>query len=331
MKTNTLLITALALCLSCFSCSKSPKVVKETKTMPTAPVVLKLKWPEGRYMVQTLEIKQSSEMTVPGAPKPMKQDMTMGQDYSMSVLKAREAGKREVEMKFIGSRMMMKMEDRVLVDFDSSKKSSGATNAVADIFKQLVGTKIRLVLDASNRVESVEGTEELGSRLKSGAGGDPSGVFESMFKKDYFKQLMDFARNLPDKAVEPGDTWPMHYEIAMGSLGTMVMDYTMTFQNWEKRNDRYCARIGMDGTVKSSGEQSPNAQGMKISIEGGKSSGDTLFDLDMGMFIESTMNQDMKMNITIPNPAAASKPGTPKTLNITSLMNQVIKTKLELK
>jgi hypothetical protein len=109
------------------------------------------------------------------------------------------------------------------------------------------------------------------------------------------------------------------------------VDYTFTLQSWEKRNDRYCARIAFEGTTKSKSGATSNAQGVAISIQEGKSTGETWFDLDMGMFILTTMNGDMKLNITIPNPAAAQKPGTPKTQTITGLLNQNIITKLELK
>jgi hypothetical protein len=118
-------------------------------------------------------------------------------------------------------------------------------------------------------------------------------------------------------------------EIEMGQLGTMVMDYTYTFENWEKRNDRYCARIGIDGTVKTKPGDAPKTQGMNIMIEDGKSSGETWFDLDMGMFVNTVLNQDMKMKVTVPDPRPAKTPNAPKTQTITGALNQMITIKLE--
>ena len=48
---------------------------------------LKLKWPVGQHIVQSLDFKMKSEITVPKQPAPIKQDMTIGQSYALSVLK----------------------------------------------------------------------------------------------------------------------------------------------------------------------------------------------------------------------------------------------------
>jgi len=330
MKKNLILIaTTLALSLPCVGCKKSSTVTVTTTTAPSGPVELKLKWPVGRRMVESFDIKQNSEIFAPGVPAPMKQEMNMGQSYALAVLKERAGGGPEVEMEFRSIRMTLKMGERAMLDFDSTTKSpANATNPVAIAFGKLVGAKIRFQLDASNRVESVEGVDDLRTRLMSGAQSDPMGILNSMFSEDYFKQMMDHSRNLPAKPVGPGDTWPVQLEIAMGDLGTMIMDYTYTFQTWEKRDQRYCARIGFDGTVKNKAGQDLKIQGMNVSIEGGKSSGETWFDLDVGMFVETTLKQDMKMFMTMPAQTRANA-RTRQSQTITNVMSQLITIKLE--
>ena len=319
----------LAVALPWMGCKKST-VVKTTTSMPTGPVELILKWPEGRRMVQSFDLKQGNEIQVPGMPTPMKQDMTMEQKYRMTVLKDRPDGKHEVEFEFLDSHLAMKMGEKVMIDTGTGKKAAGGpANAVAGVFDKLAGAKIRFLLDTSNRVEKVEGVDELQSRLGTDKQNDPTGVMGSMFKEDYFKQMMDHGRSLPPKPVSPGDTWPVQWEIAMGDLGTLVMDFTYTFDSWQKRNDRYCARIGIEGTVKTKPGQTLQTQGMSIVIKEGTSTGETWFDLDAGMFVDTVLNQDMKLNITVPNQARGAAPNAPKTQNITSALNQAIKIKLE--
>jgi len=46
----------------------------------------------------------------------------------------------------------------------------------------------------------------------------------------------------------------------------------------------------------------------------------------MGMFVETSLDQDIKMLMTVPNPRATGQ--APKTLTITNMMHQTIVTKL---
>ena len=327
-KNLILIAVTLALCVPWLGCKKST-VVKTTTSAPSGPVEMKLKWPEGRRMVQSFELKMVNEMNVPGAPAAVKQDMTMEQKYEMTVLKERPDGKHEVDFEFLSSRMTMKMGDKVMFDTDAPPKTTGKrADPMAGLFKKLAGAKIHFLLDTSNRVETVDGVQDLQSRLSSGKANDPTGAVNSMFKEDYFKQMMDHGRNLPPKAVSPGDTWPVQMEFEMGELGTVNMDYTYTFEGWELRNDRYCARIGIDGSLKIKPAENPQAKGVNLAIEGGKSSGETWFDLDLGMFVDTTINQDMKLTVTMPN-QVRNKPNAPKTQTITGTINQVITMKLD--
>jgi len=328
MRNNGIKLIAAALTLAAVlvsdGCKKST-VVKTTTTAPSGPVELKVKWPAGRHMVQNFDLKENNEMTVPGTPAPMRQTMNMEQKYGMTVLPDRSDGKHEVEFEFLSSHMMMKMGEKVMMDTDSSAKlPNGQPNPAGDVFKKLSGAKIRIVLDASNQVESVEGIDALQSRLGGGGANDPTGALKSMFK-----QMMNFGRYMPTKAVAPGDTWPVQLEVEMGNMGTMVLDYTYTLKNWELRNDRYCAHIGVEGTIKTKPGDNPQMPGMNIAIDNGTSSGETWFDLDMGMYVETSLNQEMKMTITVPNRRGGGAPNAPKNMTITGDVNQVINIKLD--
>jgi len=241
-----------------------------------------------------------------------------------------------LEMEYLNTKMGMSMAGRKMLDYDSTKKSAKPNDPDIAAMGKMTGAKIEFILDASNRVESVEGIEDLQSRMEGATKNDQSGMLKSLLSADTLKQMMDHAANLPDKAVQPGDSWPVHHEFAMGPLGTMVMDFTNTLNGWEKRNNRWCARIGVDGTIKSKPGDAADSPmpGMKIAVSDGTTSGETWFDLDMGMFVDSTMNQDMKLAITVPtgNPNKKTKKNAaPATQTINSDMHQVLKTTFELK
>ena len=331
MKKHILLtIVTLALGLSWVGCNKSGKLdTASTFKAPAGPIEFKLKWPVGERIVQSLDIKQNSEVSVPNQPASIKQDMTMGQGFALSVLKEDADGGHEVEMEFLSMRMKMEQGGKTVIDYDSEKKSPGdKTNLVAVMFQKFIGAKIRYFLDASNQVQRVEGIDELKDRLTTGGPKDPSTMFKSIFNEEYFKQMMDYSRNLPPKPVQPGDTWPVKRDISMGDLGAMVMNYDITFQSWEQRGKRTCARLKFQGTVKNKPTQNPAPNGMTIAIQDGTTSGVSWFDPELGMVIDTTFNQDMKMTMTMPMNGRATA-GAGRMLTMTNNMSQVVTVKLD--
>jgi hypothetical protein len=331
MNKNLLLIaTTLALSLSWMGCNKSGKLAEpSTYKTPSGAVELKLKWPTGERIVQDLDMKQNMEMVVPGQPNPIKQDTAMGQEYGLTVLKETPDGGHELEMEFLSARLGVKMGDKTMMDFDSTKKAaSDKPNQVADMFGKIVGSKIQLYLDASNEVQRVEGVDDLISRLSTGAQPAALASIKAMYTEGYFKQMMSANRFMPPKAVQPGDTWPVQIEFPMSTMGILVMDYTFTFASWEMHGKRNCARFEFQGTITTKPDPDAKPGGMSISILNGDSSGMSWFDPDLGKSIETVMNQDMKMVIKMPPNPRVTPAAAARLQNITNQMTQAITIKL---
>jgi hypothetical protein len=331
MNKNLVLIgTALALSLTWVGCNKSGKLAQPSNFVtPTGPVELKLKWPQGERIVQDMDMKQTMEFSMPGQPAPMKQDMTMGQEYGMTVLQANPDGSHEVEMDFLSARMSSTMGGRKLLDYDSAKKStSDKPNPVAGIFGKIVGSKIQFFLDATNGIERVEGIDEMMNRLQSGVSPAELAPLKSSFSEGYFKQLMSANRFMPPRPVQPGDTWPVEMNYPMGTMGTLVLNYDFTFKSWEMHGQRNCARFEFDGTLKSIPDTNASPTGMSMNITDGSTSGVSWFDPELGITIDTTMNQDMDMVITLPMNPRANAGAAGRIQTITNQMNQILNIKL---
>lgn len=325
-----LIATTLALSLSWLGCDKSGKLAESsTFTPPSGPVELKLKWPKGERVVQEMDMKQNMELNIPGQPAPIKQDMTMGQQFGLTVLNETPDGGHEVEMEFLSARMGSTMGGKTLLDYDSSKTASGDnTNPVAAMFGKIIGSKIQFFLDASNEVQRIEGVDALVERMTSGGQVASLAPFKSMFNEGYFKQMMSANRFMPPKAVQPGDTWPVQMEFPMEPLGIMVMNYTFTFESWQMHGKRNCARMEFQGTITTKPDPSSKPTGMSMSIVDGNTSGVCWFDPEIGKTIDTSMNQDMKMVIKMPMPSRGKSGAAPQIQSMTNQMNQVITVKL---
>src|SRR6267378_3432738 len=95
-------LALLLLALPLAGCKKAgePKtaataVAKSTRGNDAAD--LKIKWPPGARYTQRMEVATTSETFVPKTPNPVKQDLALNQEFSITVLKERDGGGRELE------------------------------------------------------------------------------------------------------------------------------------------------------------------------------------------------------------------------------------------
>lgn len=321
-KNHLLIAVALMSSLSWMGCGKEEKLNEPSafKT-PAGPVELKIKWTPGEQIVQDMDLKQTMNMNLPGQAAPVKQEMTMGQEYSLNVLKETPDGGHEVEMEFLRMRMSIAMGGKQMADFDSARKSTeNQGDAAGGILTKLVGSKIRYFLNATNGVDRLEGMDELMTKLASSA--PEAMALKGMFNEDFFKQMMSQSRYLPSKPVQLGDTWPVEIDFPMGGIGTLALDFTYTMKAWEMHGQRNCARLDFDGTIKSK----PGTDGTSpVSISGmdGTLSGTSWFDPALGMIIDTTMNQDLTMTMNLPKGGGAASSGGMK-----MQMNQVMTIKM---
>jgi hypothetical protein len=325
------IVVASAAVFAGAGCNKSGKLDTRSQfTTPAGPVELKVKWPVGERVVQDMEMKQASEINVPGQPAPTKQNTTMGQKYALTVLNQDAGGGPELEFEFLSARMSVETGGKIVMAYDSAKPATeNKKNAAADVFSKVVGSKIRFFMDASNNVERMEGVDDLVNRLST-TSQDPSATgLKSTFNEGYFKQVMSANKFLPPKPVQPGDTWPVQLEFPLTGLGTMTLDYNITLKSWEMHGKRNCARMEFEGSIKLKADATPAPGGMKVSVPDGTTTGVSWFDPDLGIVIDSVVNQDMTMIITLPGNPKARAGAAGQGMTITNQMSETINVKLD--
>ena len=319
---NLFFVLCVTLVAALLGCSKSAPVI-HAGPPPTGPTVLKLQGPVGSRIALTVDLNQPMETTIPGQREPMKQNLSLTQKYNASVLSESPDGSRVVEVEIAGTKVSMKGGQQGGLEFDTTDKSAEnfPTGAAA---RKLVGAKVQIYLDASNEVQKVEGTDELKKLIGPTTKNDPTGMLTDLTSEDTFRNIMQSNKSLPQTPVQPGDTWPIHRETRSHTMGAMVTDHTYTFKGWERRNDHNVAHLEFDGTVTSKAGEDLRISGMPATMKGGKSSGESWFDLEEGMFVEVDLTQDMTITLTLPKQA-----GTMAGQPITVSLNQFITVKAE--
>jgi RNA polymerase sigma factor (sigma-70 family) len=318
-------LIALALAATLFGtgCNKSGKLGQPSAfTLPAGPVELKLKWPASERTVKSINLKIDSEISMPNPSAPIKQMTSMGQKYGLTVLNADADGGHEVEMEVLGASMKLNQGGKTVIDYDSEKKASDTGKnpvaaAIRKMFENIIGAKFQFFLDASNHVERTEGVDALMARLETGGPPMATAGIKSMFNEGYLKQMIGSSEYLPSK--------PVQMNLAMGELGTLMLDYNFTFQNWETHGKRVCARLEYDGTLK--GHPNPDAKpaAMTTTIQDGTCSGVSWFDPELGVGIDGNVSQDLIVIMTMP----INVRGKTITQTLTNVMHQVITIKLD--
>ncbi len=261
------------------------------------PVEMKIKWEVGKRYVQRVDMSQVMDMNMPGSSQPVKQEMKQSQDIGILALKERDGGGDELEMEFLDMAMDMKMGGSTMMSFDSKQGGQdNSGNPAAAMLGKMVGSKIRFLTDSSGKIESVEGYQEFQDRVMSGSPPEMQAMMKGFMSEDSIKQTPLNSMGLPGKPVKIGDTWPVKTEIAMGTMGKMVINLNYTFTGWEEHDNQKCAVLEYAGDIsmKSGGDES--AAGT-MSIDQGKASGKTWFDPAMGMIKETAGKQDLTVKI----------------------------------
>jgi len=308
--------------------SKAPDASSSSSTasVSSAPItgqandaaLLKIQWPVGVRLLQHMELGQSMNLPTGNGAKQIQQEVTFGQDFSLTCLREREGGGHEVELEFIAANMSVMMGGNEALAFDTRGEATGdESNPAVKPFRLMVGKKIKYLLDATNGVERVEGVKEFVEQVLGGPGssGNP---MTSMFNEDYFKQMLGHTSDLPSAPVRPGATWPSRKEVSMGPLGKAVLNLQFTFQRWEMRDNIRSAQITFEGNITPKSGDTNNVLGGVLTLQDGKASGKNWLDPARGTATETIMKLVMNMRMKTSgfvNPAAPNAgPSTPTTL-----------------
>lgn len=318
-------IAGLVLC----GCNKAGKLSEQSKEQaaPSGPVQLTQKWADGESIVKHIDMKMNMEINVPNQPAPVKQDVTLGEKYSLSISKP--DGSTKVEMEFLSLRMNSAQGGNTNFSYDSEVKSEPPRDrGVAAIMKGLqsmIGAKIDFYLNATNGIDKIEGVDALMSRMNSGGAAMNQSGIKNMFNKGNLQQMLGDSEYLPPHPVAPGDKWPVVAEVDLGEMGTLTVSNSVTFAQWEKHGPRLCARLEFEGTFAGKPNENVGAQGMSMSIQNGTTSGVSWFDQELGIVIDSDADQDLNMQLKVPVRAN----GKASVQSITMAMHQILNVKLD--
>lgn len=300
---------------------------KITGSPADPPVRLNARWMASRRHLFRLDMTTKSTMT--RRDLPTAQEITMGQDYAITVTGEQPDGRRELELEFLSLQLDVAMDDKYVMNFDSEGKTEGvADNRAVSSLQKIVGGKLRFVLSPAGTIVRMDGLQELMQRIAgaktAGRGPAMAGRF---FNPELFKQLIE-PPFLPDRTVRIGENWPVRREMA-AATGMLVVEITCTFRGWQQHEGRRSARLDFVGTLQSRTNTDLSARadkpgaarraggpgggfakapgiGGNVLVENGKITGTTWFAPDLGLAVETVLDQSYTLKTSARWPPATN-------------------------
>ncbi len=278
---------------------------------PDTGVPLSVIWLEAIRYIYRIDIVQHSTNQLPNTPEPATEEISTGLSYALIAKSPASDGSRELELELLAFDTEIRIGSEVVVKFDSAHQSdeSERTPPIPQAYRNVAGSKVRLRVGPGGKVEGVLGYDEW---VRSVAG-EPAGPARQMlvqqFNPGFFQQLADFGRGLPDGPVSPGDHWPHHIQMPAGELGTITAESDIEFEEWLARDKDKFAVIHARGTLSSRSENAENGK-PRMWIERGTVEGRSWFDPQMGVMVESGVEQSMRVRAETPVQPGESQSAT---------------------
>ena len=266
--------------------------------------LLRFNWQAGKRYTMSLETSKQlvMENLAPGANKSGENEK---REFAVSVLKAGPKEGCELVMECLSTTTKSESNGKVAYSFDSTtdpKKDVGIP--IAAMSRAFIGTKIKYLLDSDCKVLRVDGTDELVSKMVAhdpGLKGDTSTPFlkEAKFGTNALIELLQelMVVGLPKKNLKVGDQWtyPTEHKVELA-----VVESKFSFASLENHLGRDCARIGIDGAIKSSSDRGTLPPGIPMPKVQGQIKGNLWLDTKLEMLVERVTVEETTTAMDMP-------------------------------
>jgi hypothetical protein len=262
---------------------------------PTAAQKL-LQW---RFQAgESIQVSFTQDMTVQmtAMGQPMETSADMGMYMRWNVLSVAADGTADIHQSI--DRLSMKMQtpgtDPIAYDSAQTEEPVGMAVMLAATVDPMVGVEFTQKMSPAGEILDVALTE----RAKQQLAAAPDGAqLKEVLSRDGLKALLSQAATVfPKTPVKPGDTWTGSSE-SQSPIGKLTTNMQYKYVGTETREGRPLERIDVKMTVGFPDEV--KQPGMNIAIQNQQNSGSMYFDAAVGRFVETQLNQNMRLVTTI--------------------------------
>ena len=250
----------------------------------------------------TSVLKQTQKLTVNGV------DMTVETAMKTIDVSVRTLGGKDDKgsFKLQSENLSMKIKAKIAqlgeYTFDSkfsdNEKSSTLGMSMTPIYESLSGAIANVTISPLGEVIEVKGLEEL---LKDALKDNPLGQqFAAGATKDGAKMAYgEFYIQFSEKALKPGDTWEIPFEVKLPKIGTIKGKKIFKYEGPDKVGETKTAKFSAQNELQIDINIDMGQAKVTGSLAVSKSSGTIQFDSERGQVLSSKSTMTMTGDLTV--------------------------------
>ena len=285
-------------------------VVTSQSSAVQEPISMSLAWPNGKRFVYEVNINQTTSAGEGSFAAALNSVAGQKFKYGVTAVLDETTGNTQLEMEILSAMVNLEMMGNKLT-FDSENPAPEASidpmHTMLQGLKVLIGEKLFLTYSPDGKVTDVKGVDAMYEKIMKALPSQAAPVAQGFIQEDQFKQLASYPF-WPETPVKIGDSWNRKYTQVFGASGAMEMDNAYTFQNQTERDNHPVNLLVYEGSVVADAAQNAAMMGMEMSMKDGKNSGEIFVDKTSGFIVHSSSNQEMTMNMKLPEALAAAAP-----------------------
>jgi len=287
--------------------------------------LLGFRWQAGKRYVMSLET--SKGLSIKNLPP--EADHAVEHEKREFSIVAGESGQTkgfELAVECLSIKYGLNGDISYTLDSSTDPKKDAGIPIAADK-RAFLGTKLKYVLAPDLKVVQVTGTDELVKKMlvhDPDLKGDTSTPFltEAQLGTNALTELLQelIVAGLPGKYLNVGDHWTYRTEQRKESA---VVEFKFTFAASERHLGHDCARIEIDGDIKSSSNRGNLPSEIPLPKVHGQVKGNLWLDKKLDMLVERTTVEEIQTEIEMP-----TADGKERSMPMTSNEKYTVTTKL---
>ena len=165
---------------------------------------------------------------------------------------------------------------------------------IAPMYEAMMQGQVDVTMTPRGEVTDVSIPDQVTAALKSVPGA--AGMDDAATTEGFKKMFTQGAMTLPESAPTAGEKWSTNVQMNSPMMGKMVVDTTYEYQGTKDVDGATCAVIAPTLTTKFEGNAT-----IPMTIKDQSSSGQILFNEDLGRLQSSLIKQNMTLGATIQN------------------------------
>jgi hypothetical protein len=252
-----------------------------------------LNWKFSPGLTNRYRMTQETTLAINTGPdSEVKTDSMFTTDISWTVQKVNDDGSAVLKQTIDRMRTEVAVNggETTKIDSAAAENPQGQAATLLPLLKALTGNAFTVTMTPRGDIKDVEVPEAIVEALKNQPGAAQMG---DLATPEGFKKLVRQASFILPEKLEPGSEWSTTTESNFPAVGTQSAKFTYRYEGPKEVNDKPAERFTVKVETKFAGGETP------VEVTTQAADGEVLFNRDAGRLESSSIDQHLKLKITV--------------------------------